>query len=238
MTLAFSTVNMVLVSADAAQAVLLQRTQEAFCLLKHCMTATECLEIMANTASAIYLLDLRKPDDALFSLLQQLQQHPTTLGSVCMTQAGDLSTKLRALRLGADHVLTSPWEADELNALVDNLEQRALYRATHTNDKFVETSSLQLNTRFRVMRGNLSEQALSRSEFLLLMAFLQSDQQQLELWEIYEVLEKNEDQLPKQALEAQIYRLRKKMIDCGAGKQVLRANRLQGYQLCCAVKID
>jgi DNA-binding response OmpR family regulator len=70
------------------------------------------------------------------------------------------------------------------------------------------------------------------------MAFLQSDQQQLELWEIYEVLEKNEDQLPKQALEAQIYRLRKKMRDCGAGKQVLRANRLQGYQLCCAVKID
>jgi len=89
-----------------------------------------------------------------------------------------------------------------------------------------------------VLRGSLSEQALSRSEFLLLLAFAKAPHQQLQIWEIYDVLKKNEDSLPKQALEAQIYRLRKKITTAGAGKQVLKSIRLQGYQLCNPIKIN
>ena len=233
-----ASLNIVLVSADADQAALVQKAHEASYLVSHFITAQQCLAATESLASAIFILDLRQQDEALLYLSQHLQQRKTSLGIICISRVEDLSTKLRALRLGVDHVLTSPWEPDELTALVDNLEQRALARMTNADDKFVESNGLQLDTRFRVIRGHLSEQALSRSEFLLLMAFVQSNQQQLEIWEIYEVLKKNEDQLPKQALEAQIYRLRKKIRDCGAGKQVLKANRLQGYQLCCPVKID
>ena len=233
-----TSLNMVLVSADATQAAHLQRVHESSYQVTHYSSAEQCLDASDRTESTVYILDLRQSDEAMFLLSQHLQQRKSTLGTICIRTKGDVSTKLRALRLGVDHVLTFPWEPDELSALVDNLEQRTLVRTSNADDKWVESSALQINTRFRVIRGQLSEQALSRSEFLLLMAFLQSEQQQLEIWEIYEVLKKNEDQLPKQALEAQIYRLRKKIKDCGAGKQVLKANRLQGYQLCCPVKID
>ena len=74
--------------------------------------------------------------------------------------------------------------------------------------------------------------------FLLLLAFAKAPQHQLEIWEIYDVLQKNEDNFPKQALGAQIYRLRKKIRDSGAGKQILNAIRLQGYQLCNPIKIN
>ena len=230
--------NMVLVSADATQAALIQRAHETAYSVKHYLTAQQCRDTEPEQSTALFIIDLSQHDESLFGLSQYLQLRKTCLGTICICKQGDLSTKLRALRLGADHVLTSPWEPDELSALIDNLEQRAWARSINADDNIVESNGLQLNTRFRVIRGHLSEQALSRSEFLLLMAFSQSVQQQLEIWEIYEVLQKNEAQLPKQALEAQIYRLRKKIRDCGAGKQVLKANRLQGYQLCCPVKID
>ena len=162
----------------------------------------------------------------------QKAAHPA-LGLIGITEGLRLTDKLRAVRCGVDHVLSSPWLPEELNASVDNL----LLRLSQS-EQLVESHVLQLDSRFRVLRGPAGEQALSRSEFLLLLAFGKAPGHQLEIWEIYEVLKKNEDEFPKQALEAQIYRLRKKLRDAGAGKQVLKSIRLQGYQLCNPIKIN
>jgi DNA-binding winged helix-turn-helix (wHTH) protein len=51
------------------------------------------------------------------------------------------------------------------------------------------------------------------------------------------LLGKTEQTLKKPALEAQLYRLRKKLRDCGAGNQALKAVRLKGYQLCVSIYI-
>ena len=159
-------VNVVLVSADATQAAHIQRAHETSYSVRHYLTAQQCRDTEPEQSTAIFIIDLSQHDESLFGLSQYLQLRKTCMGTICICNQGDLSTKLRALRLGADHVLTSPWEPDELSALVDNLEQRALARTVNANDNFVESDGLQLNTRFRVIRGQLSEQALSRSEFL------------------------------------------------------------------------
>jgi len=69
------------------------------------------------------------------------------------------------------------------------------------------------------------------------MALARAKDKSLELWQIYDVLGKDEQTLQKSALEAQLYRLRKKLSDCGAGNQVLRALRLKGYRLYCSIYI-
>jgi len=196
------------------------------------------LSAIEATEASVVLVDLRHNTDELLALLSRLRQtHPGT-GLIGITDARRLEDKWRALRSGADHVLTEPWLADELRAMTDNLAQRRLTTYAAAAADSTGAFVLQLDTRFRVLRGSLSEQALSRSEFLLLLAFAKAPQQQLEIWEIYDVLKKDEDSLPKQALEAQIYRLRKKITSSGAGKQVLKSIRLQGYQLCNPIKIN
>lgn len=238
MPVAVNPLSLFLVTRDALQSMQIKQALDTFSPLLTVQTAQHSLEACQQAQSAVVILDMRSGEEALFEWTARLKQsHPAT-GLICITEFKRLNDKLRALRCGADHVLTSPWEADELSAMVDNLEQRLAANdmpAALTPD---EDCVLQLDTRFRVLRGPLSEQALSRSEFLLLLAFAKAEQHQLEIWEIYDVLQKNEDNFPKQALEAQIYRLRKKIRDSGAGKQILKAIRLQGYQLCNPIKIN
>lgn len=69
------------------------------------------------------------------------------------------------------------------------------------------------------------------------MALASTKDKSLDLWEIYDVLVKNEKSFQKSALEAQLYRSRKKLSDCGAGKQALRALRLKGHRLFCPIDI-
>jgi two-component system, OmpR family, response regulator len=238
MTATDKDLTVLLISRDALQSRRIEQALEVGLRLQTVTTPEHGLQALRPANATVMLLDLRDSEETLFDWITKFKQAPPAPGLICITDAERLNDKLRALRCGADHVLTSPWMPDELSAMVDNLAQRFW-----ASDPLAETPPsqdgvLQLDTRFRVLRGPQSEQALSRSEFLLLLAFAKAEQHQLEIWQIYEVLQKAEDDLPKQALEAQIYRLRKKIRDSGAGKQVLKAIRLQGYQLCNPIKIN
>jgi len=238
MTTTDKDLTVLLIGRDALQT---RRIEQAFAVDQRLQTVTtpeHGLAILLTTPSTIALLDMREGEETLFDWISKLKQAQPALGLICLTDVERLNDKLRALRCGADHVLTCPWLPDELCAMVDNLAQRFWSSEFPVETALGHDGVLQLDTRFRVLRGPQTEQALSRSEFLLLLAFAKAEQHQLEIWQIYEVLQKNEDDLPKQALEAQIYRLRKKIRDSGAGKQVLKAIRLQGYQLCNPIKIN
>jgi len=238
MSVSINHLSVVLVSKDALQSVQISQALGAFSPLLTVQEPQHSLDAFEGAQASVVILDMRKGEEALFDWIGRLRQsHPAT-GLICITEFSRLNDKLRALRCGADHVLTSPWQPDELSAMVDNLEQRFTVNDIPAAPVVTQDFVLQLDTGFRVLRGPQSEQALSRSEFLLLLAFAKAPQHQLEIWEIYDVLQKNEDNFPKQALEAQIYRLRKKIRDSGAGKQILKAIRLQGYQLCNPIKIN
>ena len=238
MSVTINHLSVILVSQDAMQCMQVEHALEAFSPLLTVSVPTDSLNAFQQAQPAVVILDMRRGEETLFDWVARMRQsHPAT-GLICITEFSRLNDKLRALRCGADHVLTSPWQADELSAVVDNLEQRFTANDMPAAPVVTQDFVLQIDTGFRVLRGPQSEQALSRSEFLLLLAFAKAEQHQLEIWEIYEVLQKNEDNFPKQALEAQIYRLRKKIRDSGAGKQILKAIRLQGYQLCNPIKIN
>ena len=233
-----TTISVFLISQDALLPTYIESALPALAPLQTLAVEETALSVLETAKAGVVLIDLRHNTERLLVLMSRLRETHPGAGLIGITDASRQEDKWLALRSGADHVLTEPWLADELRAMTDNLAQRRLtfpspFAADSTGD-FV----LQLDTRFRVLRGSLSEQALSRSEFLLLLAFAKAPQQQLDIWEIYDVLKKDEDSLPKQALEAQIYRLRKKITSTGAGKHVLKSISLQGYQLCNPIKIN
>ena len=210
-----TTISVFLISQDALLPTYIESALPALAPLQTLAVEETALSVLETAKAGVVLIDLRHNTERLLVLMSRLRETHPGAGLIGITDASRQEDKWLALRSGADHVLTEPWLADELRAMTDNLAQRRLtfpspFAADSTGD-FV----LQLDTRFA-----------------------KAPQQQLDIWEIYDVLKKDEDSLPKQALEAQIYRLRKKITSTGAGKHVLKSISLQGYQLCNPIKIN
>jgi DNA-binding response OmpR family regulator len=139
--------------------------------------------------------------------------------------------RIQAWKSGADWVIDTPIEAEEFSPMMLNLLQRVRL-STQTLKSQASPVRLELNSQQRCLYGPNAEVPLTSTEYLLLQSLARAKERTLALWQIYDLLGKTEQTLKKPALEAQLYRLRKKLRDCGAGNQALKAVRLKGYQLC------
>jgi DNA-binding response OmpR family regulator len=88
-----------------------------------------------------------------------------------------------------------------------------------------------------LLNGPKGAIVISRAELQMLSAFSTSAGQQLEYWQLMELLGHAPDEFRKATLEVKIVRLRKKLIEVGAELRCLRAVRLVGYQLCVPLQI-
>jgi DNA-binding response OmpR family regulator len=222
----------------SAQAHLVAQVQELLNTELHTIHSPEALVDEYQDALDVCIIDTDQDLDSSLELCKRLREVQPQVGIVCITKASDQPARIKALVNGADHALSLPLEPVELTAAVHSLSRHLrssdLTRQTKQNDP----NSIEVSRQRRSIRGAVSEQALTQSEFVLLQALVRAKGKQLELWQIYDVLGKNENSLQKTALEAQFSRLRKKLKDAGAGNQALRAMRLKGYQLCCPIWIS
>lgn len=122
MSVAINHLSVILVSQDAMQCMQVEQALDAFSPLLTVPAPQHSLHAFQEAQASVVILDMRRGEETLFDWITQIRQsHPAT-GLICITEFSRLNDKLRALRCGADHVLTSPWQADELSAMVDNLE--------------------------------------------------------------------------------------------------------------------
>ena len=184
----------------------------------------------------ICIVDTQVDAAAALGLVQRLRAVQPTLYIGCLVPQEEKSIRLLAYERGADHVFNLPIEPLEISAAM-SCYARPGTTAIQLQTEKIPTEGIALLNQTQSVRGSISEQALTHSEFLLLLGLGRAKGHQLELWQIYDILGKDEHSLQKAALEAQISRLRKKLKDAGAGNQALRAVRLKGYQLCCPIQI-
>jgi DNA-binding winged helix-turn-helix (wHTH) protein len=60
----------------------------------------------------------------------------------------------------------------------------------------------------------------------------------LPYWRLFEVTERNANELAKSQLELQVFRLRKKLDDIGVVESLIKSIRSQGYQLTKPIRIN
>jgi DNA-binding response OmpR family regulator len=187
----------------------------------------------------LVILDVSLPGEDGFSLAKRIHTVQPTIGIIMLTARSDAADKIKGYECGADIYLTKPVGFEELISAVNALARRLGMGMGNQAAPAYESDpeAIELRTAQSRIQGSQGSQDLTPTEFTLLMALARAKDKSLELWQIYDVLGKDEQTLQKSALEAQLYRLRKKLSDCGAGNQVLRALRLKGYRLYCSIYI-
>ena len=69
----------------------------------------------------LVLLDLRMPETSGLNLIEDIKNLDSTIAVIILTGYGSIATAMQALKLGADHYLSKPVDADQILAAYDEL---------------------------------------------------------------------------------------------------------------------
>jgi DNA-binding response OmpR family regulator len=198
------------------------------------VTALESAEeVYENPGSKhwhLAILDWNLPGENGDSLAARLRETHPHMGIIMLTVRTSLQDKLRGYAGGADLYLTKPAEPSELVAVVNAWASRHIYCQ--------QTAGYTLNLRLALLKGpDGAETNLTANEVTLLHHFLMAPMQQLESWQIIQVLDMPLDEVSKDKIEQPISRLRKKLKAVGMTDISIKAIRGVGYQLCYKISV-
>ncbi|HJQ74081.1 MAG TPA: sigma-54 dependent transcriptional regulator [Gaiellaceae bacterium] len=92
-------------------------------------SAPEALEALAASATDVVLLDIVMPGIDGMQLLEELRGRWPTLPVIMLTATKTVKTAVQAMKLGAFHYITKPFDVEDLRAHLDKAtEQAALVR--------------------------------------------------------------------------------------------------------------
>jgi DNA-binding NtrC family response regulator len=94
-----------------------------------CSSAAAALDVIDRESVDVVVTDWKMPEMDGFDLLGKLRERDPTLPVIFMTAYGDVPSAVAAMRAGAFHYVTKPFDNDELRSLVGRaLEVTALHR--------------------------------------------------------------------------------------------------------------
>ncbi len=118
----------------------------------------------------IVILDLGLPDMDGIDVLKQIKGKKNKCQVLVLTARDQLSDKVKGLDAGADDYLVKPFEYDELSARIRVLERHLCNR----EQPFLQIGELTLDPSGHVAFLNGDDLALSKKEYMLLKALMES----------------------------------------------------------------
>lgn len=174
----------------------------------------------------LYILDLGLPGEDGLALAARIRASDPTAGIIMVTARVLPEDRSSGYDAGADIYLTKPTSPAELMAAVRAVSRRIRPAAgAASGEMTLHMDKLQV-------RGPAGRVGVSLVEAQQLVAFMHARDQQLESWQLIELVGRDVDEAGKKALEVQMVRLRKKLIEAGAEEPTIKALRGLGYRLC------
>lgn len=196
-------------------------------------SAEEVDQALAEAHFDLALIDLGLPGEDGLSLIKRLRPMYPDMGIIVMSARHATLDRVNGYQGGADLYLTKPLIEEELFAAMAAVSRRLGTEVQPLGSE--ATPLLEIDRRSLEVRGPEGSARLTTTEFTLLVALNQARDRILETAQIYEMLGRPEGR--KSALEALVYRVRRKLGQAGAGDNAIRAHRLKGYQLFCPLRI-
>jgi two-component system response regulator RegA len=84
------------------------------CEAHEASTKEECLSLSTSASPDLVLLDLKMPHLSGLDLIQEIKKIDATISIIMLTGYGSIPTAMQALKLGADHYLAKPADAEQI----------------------------------------------------------------------------------------------------------------------------
>jgi two-component system OmpR family response regulator len=187
---------------------------------------------LAATNPCLILLDLRLGQDDGLDLLREIRTY-SDVPIIMTSHRLDEIDRVVGLELGADDYIVKPFGVRELLARVRAvLRRQEMGRVTRTRDHQrggYRFGGWQLERgRRRLVDPNGSPVSLSKGEYALLLAFLESPQRPLTREQLLQATRVHEDILDR-SIDVQVLRLRRKLEDDPNAPSVILTERGIGY---------
>jgi DNA-binding response OmpR family regulator len=201
-------------------------TVEALRSMGHHVHGVDCAEGLDDEIGAFHIdllvVDLNLPGEDGISLARRIRAAQPEIGIIMATARGRIDDKVAGYESGADIYLTKPTSVEELTAAVQALSRRL--KPDEPGQPFL------LNSAALTLQGRQGSVSLSVHDAAMLAALARAQDQQLEYWQLIALY--GEEGCSKSALEVKIVRLRKKLLQVGAGPHAIKSIRNHGYKLC------
>ena len=181
------------------------------------MAAADLLE---KESFDLVLLDIMLPGLNGYELLEYIR--PMEIPVIFLTAKGEVSERVKGLRLGAEDYITKPFEIIELLARVE-----AVLRRYHRNDRTIELFDLEIDTLSRVVKKAGVPVALTVKEYELLLLFVRNKNIALFRDMIYERVWGDEYMGDSRTVDLHVQRMRKKL---GLEDKIVAVYKI-GYRL-------
>jgi two-component system, response regulator RegA len=95
-------------------------------------TPEKIIDLTRNLSPDLVLLDLRMPEIGGLDLIQEIKKIDATIAVMILTGYGSIATAMQALKLGADHYLSKPADAEQILAAYSDLNPNSAEKRTPT----------------------------------------------------------------------------------------------------------
>ena len=191
-----------------------------------CGDGLQALQMWRASRFDIVLLDLTLPGLDGLQVLAQARKAGLNTPILIATARGTVGDRIMGLNLGADDYLPKPFDLDELEARL-----RALVRRRATQARDLEGTDDVTRIQLGLLRYEKSSGAiyhvneamdLTPRERTLLQTLLLKHGQAVSKERLFEVVFPGQTDVQYEAIEVVVYRLRKKLQNCGVTLTTLR----------------
>jgi len=170
----------------------------------------------------VIVLDWMLPDISGIEILRRLRGEGMMTPVIMLTAKGELDDRVEGLQYGADDYLAKPFHFRELLARIE-----ALYRRSATQGiEQIALGDLDVHITDRVVKRGSEPITLTAKEFDLLLLLIKHTGKYVSKFAIEDALWSLEDPPRSNAVEVNIYHLRKKL-----GKEKIKSFKGMGYRI-------
>lgn len=199
-------------------------------LVRHCQTGQAALNVAAQQAFDLFILDVGLPDQTGFNLCRELRQrHATPV--LFLTARNDEFDRIVGLELGADDYLGKPFSPRELVLRVQVILRRHAGDSSNSQQSPANHNGLVHNAVQASICFRAQPLALTRAEYRLLATMLAQPERVFSREQLLDALGPSAEDSSDRSIDTLIKQLRAKLRAVDADSEPITTHRGLGYSL-------
>lgn len=198
--------------------------------VKEAESGIEGLRLIEKEPFDLVILDIMLPELDGWEVCRQIRLL-TDVPILMLTARGNVSDRVKGLRLGADDYLSKPFASEELIARIEALLRRGNLKELKDGTEYIECGPLRLNPETRTCQVNHVGLDLTQKEFNLLLLMTRHPNKVFTREHLLDVIWENAYDRDERTVDTHIKNIREKIKMVSSGLNPIKTVWGVGYKL-------